>query len=242
MESSKPTLLFIHGFRGSPLGLAKLTGFLSDSFDIHTPSIPPFGDSLPLVEYSPNSYANFIADYIKANHLDKPILIGHSMGSIIASATAEKFPELINDKLILVSPIPAKTAKYIANTQPLVTILPNKALSRITTQFLFVPRRSFSLYKETLNTTILCGKTQNDKHDVLLAANFSANNSIADFNFKKHTLLIAGEKDRLVRKRATIALANRNNFSLKFIPNTGHLVNYENPKAVADLIREFSTQ
>ena len=242
MDSSKPTLLFIHGFRGSPLGLAKLTSFFSDSFNIYTPSIPPFGDSLPLVEYSPSSYADFIADYIKANHLNKPILIGHSMGSIIASATAEKYPELINNKLILVSPIPAKTSKYIANTQPLVTVLSNKTLSHISTRFLFVPRHSYSLYKETLNTTILCGETHNDKHDVLLAANFSANNSVSDFDFKKHTLLIAGEKDRLVRKRATIALANRNNFSLKFIPNTGHLVNYENPKAVADLIREFLAQ
>ena len=242
MVSSKKTLIFLHGFRGAPFGLKKIADSFADDFDVRIPSVPPFADSLPLVEYTPESYANFIADYIKSNDLVRPILIGHSMGSIIAAAVAEKYPDLIADKLIFLSPIPQKTNKLITNVQPLITVLPNKTIGKISTVFLYVPQHSKQLYRETLDAVISCGEKYTTKSDVLAAANFASTHSIADFNFKKQTLIIAGEKDRLVNKRATIAVSKNHNFNLHFIKNSGHLINYEHPAEVSKLIREFLAQ
>ncbi|MBQ6393950.1 alpha/beta hydrolase [Candidatus Saccharibacteria bacterium] len=236
----KPQLLLIHGFRGSHEGLIDIAVWLLDSgYECYYPDIPPVGkNKTPRTDYPPDSYAQFIADYIKDNDLDHPVLIGHSMGSIIAAATAEKYPDIINEKLILLAPISNKPPRAIASLQPLVTVLPNKLVGYLTTKFLIIPKDK-KLLRETLDLTYKCSEYYTSKPDVRASAKFSADYSIADFNFDKDTLLLVGEKDRLIAKKVTENLAKNRNFHVKFMKNTGHLLNYENPKGVAEEIEKF---
>ena len=88
-QPTKPPLLFIHGFRGNHLGLADIANSFLPNYDVHTPDLPPVGDQ-HLDHYTADTYAEWVADYILAHHLDHPILIGHSLGSIIVAATAAK--------------------------------------------------------------------------------------------------------------------------------------------------------
>lgn len=238
--NKKPPLLFIHGFRGSHEGLIDVAIWLVDSgYECYYPDIPPFGpEATDLSSYDANSYADFIADYIRKNNLKKPVLIGHSMGSLIASATAEKYPELIAEKLILMAPISEKPPRPIAALQPLVTILPNKLVDYLTTKYLFIPRDHDAL-KETLEITHRCSKYYTKKPSVRASAKFSAAHKISDFNFKKDTLLLAGEKDRLISRKKTEALAKKLNAKAKFIKGAGHLLNYEKPKEAALAIKKF---
>ena len=114
----KQSIIFMHGFRGSSLGMEKVAAhFDSKKYDVYVPDIPPAGDeSLP--EYSPRFYARFLARYIKDNDIKNPILVGHSMGSIIAAIMAERYPDLINQKLILMSPISARTGRFFRMLTP----------------------------------------------------------------------------------------------------------------------------
>ena len=50
-----------------------------------------------------------IADYIKNENLNRPILIGHSMGGVLALALAADYPELI-EKIVVVDGLPALMA------------------------------------------------------------------------------------------------------------------------------------
>ena len=52
-------------------------------------------------------------------------------------------------------------------------------------------------------------------------------------------MIIAGMKDRLVPIKYTKTLANSINARLKITQNTGHLINYENPAAIAKYIEDF---
>lgn len=244
-KNTQPALVFIHGFRGNHIGLEAIAREFPD-YKVYIPDIPPFGTAGDLQQYTPANYAKFIADYITRHHLQQPILIGHSMGSLVAAATAAKYPQKLNDKLILLAPISVKPPKPIASLQPLVTILPNKFIGWLTTRYLYIPDRHADreLYHETLKLTYEGGAQYTSRQAVRQSARFSASHSLRDFNFHKKTLLLAGEKDRLIARRHTIQLATKLNsrhypVTAQFIKGAGHLLNYEKPAETAAKIRQF---
>ena len=238
VSSKKPALLFIHGLCGNPHGLIDVANFFPD-YEVHIPSIPPFGDSSPLLEYTTDSYADFIAKYIHENHLEKPVLVGHSMGTIIASAVAEKYPEKINDKIILLAPISKTPSKLITNLQPLMSILPRKFAGWCSVMYSGKQKRNRKILKHELALTYESWINYTSIEDVVASTKFSATTSTANFNFEKDALVISGAKENLIPKKATEDFAKKVNAKTKYIPHTGHLLNLETPEEVATLIREF---
>ena len=234
----KKNIVFIHGFRGSSLGLEKVANYFDKkNYNVYVPDIPPAGDeSLP--EYSPRLYARFLARYIKDNEIEKPILVGHSMGSIVAAAMAERYPDLIDKKIVFMSPISAHPSLFFKMLTPLSVLLPNKVIGYITTKFLFVPKNK-NLFKETLLLTYHCGANYCRRIDVFKAAKFSTNYAIPDFTFEKNALIIAGEKDRLIPRKRTDILASDLGTKAIYLEDAGHLINYEVPEKVAKQIKKF---
>lgn len=163
------------------------------------------------------------------------------MGSLIAAATAAKYPHLLGPKLILLAPISVRPNRFFAALQPLVTVLPNRLIGYITTKFLFVPRHNRSLFQEALRTTYACSAHYLSRSAVAQAAHFSTQHSISDFPSPQTTYLIAGATDRLIPATKTRQLAAQLHAHLHFVPNTGHLLNYEDPAATARAIRSALT-
>lgn len=235
----KPPLLFIHGYRGSHEGLAEIAAEFPD-YEVYNPDIPPAGGAT-FDEYDMPNYVNFIVDYIKEHRLEKPILIGHSLGSIIASAVASEHPTLINEKIILLAPISEKAAKMLKNLVPLTAVFPPKLVDYITTKYTFIPKKDHILFKKTMKLTH-AGSAASKRLDIFKSGKFSATHSIRDFPFQKNTCIIAGEKDRLIPLAQTKKLATDLNANLAILPSTGHLLNYEKPIETAIAIRKFLEQ
>ena len=233
---SRTSVILIHGYLGAPAGLQTIADSLSQHFDVHIMPVPPFANAPHLDKYTPEQYANYVQKYIISQKLVKPVLVGHSMGSIIAAATAQYYPDIISDSLVLMSPISVRPPKPIAMLQPLVTILPKHLVSWITTNYLIVPR---SKYREILALTKKCNSWSIPRTDLIGATKFSANYCIGDFKFNKRTLLLAGSSDRLISHRQTTALAKHIHADSEFLPESGHLINYECPDAVTDAILRF---
>lgn len=240
IPAAKPDLVLVHGFRGSPIGLGKIADFLrAGGYTVYIPAIPPFGGAGKLDLYTPQSYADFLANYIKAQKLDHPVLIGHSMGSIIVAATASFYPKIINRKTILLSPIVNRPAPPFRLVAPLSAVLPRQAVDYITTRYLFIPR-NHALLRQVLQITGECSKDHAPKKsEVLSAANFSTHFAVSDFAPTQELFLLAGDEDRLVSKKQTIKLAHDLQAQLQFIPNCGHLHNYEKPAETAAAIIDF---
>ncbi len=239
----KPTLIFIHGFRGNALGLKEIAKkFPKKSFNVHILEVPPAGNNT-LKEYTARLYARFVAEYIKENKLEKPILIGHSMGSIVAAAVAERYPDLIADKIVFMSPISVKPNKFFSALTPFSAIMPNKFVGFITTKYLYVPKSdkelSKEVFKKTLDATFISGKDYTTRLDVYRSAKFSTQYSISDFTFDKKALFLSGEKDHLIPSEKTKKTAKKFNAKEIYIKDTGHLLNFENPSAVAKEIKKF---
>jgi len=100
-SSEKPSIILLHGFRGSPLGLKEVARIIREAgYEVFVPPIPPFsGATLP--EYTPEAYVSYLHGFIDSQEIHQPILIGHSMGSIVAAAVAHTESDLIHEKLIL---------------------------------------------------------------------------------------------------------------------------------------------
>lgn len=256
-----PPLLFLHGFRSSHESMIDLAVWLLDQgYECYYPDLPPFGQVQKELEaYDADHYAKFVADYIKEHfdangELDKhperrPILIGFSMGSLIAAATAAKYPDLVSDKLILLAPISDLPSGWLVRFQPLATLLPNRLVSYVFAKHLAVIKTS-PTYQETLRALCASSKNYLSRKGVRAAAKFSSTHKISDFDFHKHTLIIAGDNDKLIPRQHTDILAKTlrerseqgntpYTVSLGYIKDGGHLLNYEYPHKTAELVLDF---
>lgn len=103
------SILFIPGFASSGEVWAETQSIYEKKFTCYTLTMAGFSD----VKAQPNpSFANWknrIAEYIKEKNIEKPILIGHSMGGALAMAIAADYPELI-EKIIIVDALPCLAA------------------------------------------------------------------------------------------------------------------------------------
>lgn len=244
MTKKKPALIFVHGFRGGPDGIKAVADSFSD-YQVFTPALPPYGEKNTLDKYDLEHYTKFLSNYIIKNKISQPVLIGHSMGSIIVAGTAARYPELVNQKLILLSPISSKVIKPIAKLSGLITILPSRFVSRLVTWFLFIPnhKENRSLYQEALRVTNVSAERYTNKKALAESAVFSSSHMVREFDLShQNVCIVAGTTDRIVSQKATQKLAQKNHTKTHFIANSGHLINYEAPEKVAKLIRQFLEQ
>ncbi len=238
--AAKPAIVLVHGFRGSPIGLEEIaTGLRKHGYQVYIPAIPPFGGAKKLPEYTPEAYARYLKDYIVEQQLDHPVLIGHSMGSIIVAAMISLYPKLVNKRSILLSPISNRAAAPFRVLSPLTAVLPRRMVDFITTTYLFVPHDR-ALLHQVLEITHDCSNDQPPRRsEVLNVAAFTTRYSVGDFSPSQDLLILAGEKDRLVSKKQTLKLANKIQAETEFLPGCGHLHNYEKPLETVAKIVEF---
>lgn len=243
-QDTKPPLVFVHGFRGAPIGLQAVTDQLNNyGYQTYLPAIPPFAGAKPLERYDIKHYVEYLRDYLTENHLTRPILIGHSMGSIICAATGEHYPEILNDKLILLSPISTRTNPALGAISSLSAILPRKTVDYTTTRFLFVPKNR-QLLHQTMTTTHSCSAASSaSRRDEIAAARFSTRHAVSNFHPPQQILLLAGAHDRLISRATTEQLSGQlKHAQTYFIQDSGHLHNYEAPLETAIAIRQFIAQ
>jgi len=239
-SQSNSALILVHGFRGAPTGLAEIKSALTDLgyTKIYVPAVPPFAGATKLTNYTPDSYADFLKTYCENQHLQFPILIGHSMGSIIAAAALQKYPDYFHQKSVLLSPISVRTAAPFRLIAPLSGLLPNRLIDYVTTKYLIIDH-SPQAFRHAIDLTHKCGVTPPTKRELLKTARFNTKYSVADFPSAHDFLFLAGEQDRLIPQRYTTALAEKFHAQTCFLKNTGHIHNYEQPQLTAQAIHDF---
>ena len=167
-----------------------------------------------ILEGKEASYENLYSSFVKyCSEMDGQIhLCGLSLGGILALNFALDFPQKV--KTLVLIGTPYKVPKAAFGFQNVI--------------FRFLPKSVF----ETMAF---------DKKDTFALGNTMKNLDFSDKvkNVKCPTLILCGEKDRANLKSAVYLSQNIRNAELKIIENTGHVVNEENPKALADILTEY---
>ncbi|WP_291152648.1 alpha/beta fold hydrolase, partial [Flavobacterium sp. UBA7680] len=101
----KQTIVFIPGFASSGDVWNETKANFEKDFTCYTFTMAGFAGVKPQGNATFKNWENEIADYIKANKIEKPIIVGHSMGGGLALAIAADYPELIS-KIVVVDALP----------------------------------------------------------------------------------------------------------------------------------------
>jgi pimeloyl-ACP methyl ester carboxylesterase len=253
----KPTLIMIHGFRGTHHGLLLIAKNFK-GINIIIPDLPGFGKGPKLSQYDLNSYVEWLHGFIQKQKLPRiPFLMGHSFGSIVCAAYAKKYPDTIQ-KLILVNPIGAPALEGPKKTMTKLAIFYYKVGAKLPER----PAQAWLSSKAVVRIMSITMAKTHDKglrtyihhqHDryfsrfhspqsVLESFTTSVSHNVGDF--AKHitvpTLLIAGTLDDITPLSTQYNLVKKfPQGRLKVIDNVGHLTHYETPERVAKLIQAF---
>ncbi len=257
-DSSLPTIVMIHGFRGTHHGLDLITKALPD-FHIIAPDLPGFGASQPLSEeHTLGNYTKWLEAFIKDLALPKtPVLLGHSFGSIITSSYASAHPDTIS-KLILVNPIGAPALEGPKATLTRLAIVyyllgqklpPRLAHAWLSTKpIVMVMSSTMAKTKDRQLRAFIHGQhlqhfsTFANPRVVAEAFATSTRHTVRDVakTIATPTLLIAGDQDDITPLHKQHELVRLfPNATLEVIKGVGHLTHYETPERVAKLIRTF---
>ncbi len=256
-KPTQPTIIMVHGFRGTHHGLDLIAQQLPGHYII-VPDVPGFGESRPLKKHDISHYVQWLHDFITHHKLSQPpVLLGHSFGSIISAAYAAKYPKTIS-KLILVNPIgapalegpralltklalfyywsgrklPEKTARKWLSLKPavaMVTITMTKSRDKHIRKYVHSQHfQYFSLF--------------HDLQSLSESFSTSVNHNVREFahGITVPTLLVVGEKDDitpLAKQQELVRLFP--NAQLHMIKSVGHLTHYETPDQVAASIEDF---
>ena len=167
-----------------------------------------------ILEGKEASYENLYSSFVKyCNEFDGQIhLCGLSLGGILALNFALDFPQKV--KTLVLIGTPYKVPKAAFSFQNII--------------FRFLPKSIF----ETMAF---------DKKDTFALGNTMKNLDFSDKvkNIKCPTLILCGKKDSANMKSADYLSQSIRSAELKIIENTGHVVNEENPKALADILNEY---
>ena len=167
-----------------------------------------------ILEGKEASYENLYSSFVKyCSEMDGQIhLCGLSLGGILALNFALDFPQKV--KTLVLIGTPYKVPKAAFGFQNVI--------------FRFLPKSVF----ETMAF---------DKKDTFALGNTMKNLDFSDKvkNVKCPTLILCGGRERANLKSAVYLSQNIRDTELKIIENTGHVVNEENPKALADILTEY---
>jgi pimeloyl-ACP methyl ester carboxylesterase len=246
------TIIAVHGFRGEHHGLEPIVAHLR-GVRVISPDLPGFGESSPLteVEHSIAGYAAWLTAFVDALGLvERPIILGHSFGSIVTSSAVAA--GLQPPRLILINPIAAPalsgpkavltwlTVQYYRLAAALperagFALLGNWFIVRFTSLAMVTTKRPalrrwihfqhhtyFSRFSD--RATVLAGFDASVTSDVSMAAP----------SITVPTLLIAADHDpitsvRALHKLETLFADSR----LVMLRDVGHLIHYERPAEAA---------
>lgn len=255
-NSSNPPILAIHGFRGTHHGLEKLIAPLLDLYYVIIPDLPGFGESPAYTDrtHTIQNYSRTVEQLSDSLHLKQPVLLGHSMGSIIASDLVSRLPQFTN-RIILVNPVAEAPSKLLLLPGYVYHYAAGKYLPKnigekiLRNKFLFLvgsatmtKTRDKELRKEIHQNHKTYMQRFSDRRSLMEA--FGASNTTSVSNYIDHihtpTLLIAGKKDAIAPIKGQRSLASRNKkVHLVELDNVGHIIHYEKPTEAAAAIREF---
>lgn len=112
---NKPPIVLLHGITDTGRCWPRLVEALRGEYDLIGLDARGHGRSdKPSSGYTPANMAADVAGFIRALGLDKPVLLGHSMGAMTASVTAATYPDLVG-RAILEDPPWRATASIAAD-------------------------------------------------------------------------------------------------------------------------------
>lgn len=255
-NSDKPvTLVLVHGITGSHEGFQYLVPLLGD-YHLIVPDLPGFGISpLPHENLTLAEEGKLLVEFIKKLQLkSKPYIIGHSMGSLVVTEALQHDPDVAQQKLILLSPVPLPiglldtrkvgalaTQLYYTVSKFIPSLATSKRITKLTTSAMITttdPDLTKAIYGHHYgNLDYISSITWYGR--LYREVNKRGMSSYKDVLAQFDTLIVSGDRDIVTPIKHQKIAAKQLGITLQSIPGVGHLAHYERPQELVDAIRQF---
>ncbi|MBX3001594.1 MAG: alpha/beta hydrolase [Caldilineaceae bacterium] len=236
----KPQVVMLHGLTDNGACWTRLANELAADYDCILPDARGHGkSSAPADGYSFEEQANDVIAFIKALNLDRPVLIGHSLGGAVSAQVAAKAPESIRGAIL------EDPAFITAEPNPQRSDWPdrhgaNQAMSHA--DLMAKGRAENPLWAADTFDTWATAKheARMEVFNALKATPPDFRSTVARFGVP--VLMITGDDARgVVVSAATAAELQALNphLSVVHVPGAGHCIRYEQPDRVAEIVKEF---
>nr|WP_292764182.1 alpha/beta hydrolase [Mesorhizobium sp.] len=110
VEGTEPALVLVHGFTDSSRSFSLLAPHLAGR-RLVIPDLRGHGDTVVASErFGLADFADDIAALVRGLDLERPVLIGHSLGAMVAIETAARHPQLVGGLCLLAGTLKADIA------------------------------------------------------------------------------------------------------------------------------------
>lgn len=243
-------LLMLHGHGGDHRGLLALARQLA--CPVFVVDLPGFGSSKELASHSMQAYVEALMAFADAQKLHEYNLFGHSLGSAVALALAEKDARV--RRLVLVNPAPEFTKfirKLVKFMGDAATRLPAKTSEALIHAGLYnlatfllhsTKRHNFKHARDYLSTQKTARYSLRAWREAGEAI-YEMDQFKAAGNVAAPTLLLHGDKDRMTTLIAVERFKGKfKNAHLKRVPEAGHFIPLENSLVAAEYINNFLSE
>jgi pimeloyl-ACP methyl ester carboxylesterase len=239
--NDKLTIIILHGWGLSGEKFSGLkTELEKNGYAVFAPDLPGFGHAaVPDHVYTLSDYAQFLDEFLKKNHVQKPVLLGHSFGGRVSLKYQMDYPDHVRAliltgtpgftpvprKKILISMAIAKAGKLIFSVWPLSVLR-----ETVTRQYYYLVGARDYYRANGVMRDIFKRIVQEDLKATLPAVHVPC-------------LLLWGADDIItplwIARKMKESIAGA---VLTVIPESDHGVSYKMPEKVIPFIRSFLNQ
>lgn len=229
-------LVMLHGWGNDVSSWWGVVDLLKDDFTLWLIDLPGFGrsDMGEKKAFTNLDYAQVIKEFIIQLKIDKPTVIGHSVGGRIAIKLAVNFPEVV-DKLILEDAAGIKPKQDAL--KPYIYFLAKAAKYSLPTVFGIKDKFKKALYQSLESDYLTAGVMRETLTNLL-----DEDLSLGLKDIRVETLILWGENDKTSASTVDMAKAMYRvipNSRLEIIVDVGHFPHIDNPAMFVYWVRNF---
>lgn len=242
----------LHGIGSDATSFDRMLNHLPANWNVIVWNAPGYGRSNPLAEPAPDAgdYAERLEDFVRALDIGSMVLVGHSLGTLMAAAFAEKHPNRVSGLVLMAcaqgygvdrgASLPAKAADRL------------DALARLGPQAFAAERAPRLMAQAEKQPDVLveaiAAMSRIDPAGYGQAVYALSRGDLAGLvaGIALPSLVLVGREDVITppdqsRKAHAALLSHAPDLAHEWIEieNAGHIVHQQRPEAVAMALRDF---
>jgi pimeloyl-ACP methyl ester carboxylesterase len=236
---AKPPVVLLHGLIGNGATWTPLARALESDFDVIMPDARGHGgSSTPSHGYRYDDLAGDVVGLIRGLELERPVVLGHSMGGMTAAVVASRGAGLLR-AVILVDPTflsPERQREVHASDvadqhRRTLGLLKADLVAEIRARH---PRRSDEIVELLANARL---SSRVEAFEVLAPPNPDYREVVSAIDVP--TLLVVGDHTVVTVAMAEELLTLNPRVRIELVPGAGHGLPFDQPDRLADVVESF---